>query len=127
MNDRERFVACILGEPVDRPPYWLFWPPWGFTWQQWAEEGKPAALTNWADVQAHFGSDQPPLTVPVNCGPCPRIERTVLHEDEDHVEFVDSWGIRRRDLKHAESMSEFLQFPVRSLVSAGGRTRLPGR
>ena len=25
MNDRERFIACILGEPVDRPPIFLFW------------------------------------------------------------------------------------------------------
>jgi len=25
MNDGERFLACALGEPVDRPPFWLFW------------------------------------------------------------------------------------------------------
>jgi uroporphyrinogen-III decarboxylase len=25
VTDRERFVACIPGEPVDRPPYCLFW------------------------------------------------------------------------------------------------------
>ena len=25
MTDRERFLACLLGQPVDRPPYWIFW------------------------------------------------------------------------------------------------------
>jgi len=54
------------------------------------------------------------LEVPVNIGPCPRIERKVLHEDEDYVTFTDSWGIKRRDYKHGESMSEFLEFPVKN-------------
>jgi len=42
MNDRERFVACVLGEPVDRPPFWLFWGPWGTTFQRWIDEGMPS-------------------------------------------------------------------------------------
>ena len=29
MTDRERFVNCVLGRDVDRPPFWLFWSPWG--------------------------------------------------------------------------------------------------
>ena len=26
MTDRERFVEYMLGQPVDRPPFWLFRP-----------------------------------------------------------------------------------------------------
>jgi hypothetical protein len=114
MNDRERFVACVQGAPVDRPPYWLFWGPWATTWRRWEREGKPAGLENMADVRAYFGADQPPRSLPVNCGPCPRLERTVLEEDEDSVTFIDTWGIVRRDIKHGESMSEFLEFPVKT-------------
>lgn len=44
MNDRERFLACILGEPVDRPPFWLFWKPWDRTWERWEREGKPGVI-----------------------------------------------------------------------------------
>jgi uroporphyrinogen decarboxylase len=111
MNDRQRFIACILGEPVDRPPYYLMWGPWGTTWQRWEREGKPASIT---DHRSFMDPDQMPLEVPVNIGPCPKIERKVLAEDADYVTFTDSWGIKRRDYKHGESMSEFLEFPVKN-------------
>ena len=111
MNDRERFIACVLGEPVDRPPFYLLWGPWGTTWQRWEREGKPASVT---DHHSFMDPDQMPLEVPVNIGPCPRIERKVLAEDADYVTFTDSWGIKRRDYKHGESMSEFLEFPVKN-------------
>ncbi|NLG51145.1 MAG: hypothetical protein GX552_13640 [Chloroflexi bacterium] len=110
MNDRERFVAWMLGEPVDRPPYWLFWSPWGTTWERWQREGKPATVV---DHRGDFGSDQPPCVVPVNCGPCPRFERTILYEDDNEIIHIDSWGIKRRDLKGNVSMSQFLEFPVK--------------
>jgi uroporphyrinogen decarboxylase len=110
MNDRERFISCVLGQEVDRPPYYLFWGPWATTWRRWQSEGKPAAIT---DHRSFFNPDQPPLAVPVNCGPCPKIERTVLEENTDYVTFTDTWGIKRRDYKHGESMSEFLEFPVK--------------
>ncbi len=110
MNDRERFIACVLGEAVDRPPYWLFWGPWGTTRQRWQSE-KPADIP---DHRSVFGPDQPPIAVPVNCGPCPQVERKVLREDEDFIVHTDSWGIVRRDYKHGESMPDFLEFPVKT-------------
>ena len=69
MNDRDRFVACILGEPLDRPPYYLLWGPWGTTWERWEREGKPASVI---DHRSFMDPDQPPIEVPVNIGPCPR-------------------------------------------------------
>lgn len=111
MNDRERFVACVLGEPVDRPPFWLNWGPWDSTWKRWIREGKPDYITDW---RTYFNPDQVPMPVPINTGPCPRIERTVLEEDDDYVTFIDGWGIKRRDIKHGESMSDFLEFPVKN-------------
>ena len=111
MNDRERFVACVLGEPVDRPPYWLFWGPWRTTWQRWQREGKPASVTDYRSV---FQPDHVPEIVPVNCGPYPAIDQTILAEDDETFVHYDSWGIKRRDFKHSESMSEFLEFPVKS-------------
>jgi uroporphyrinogen decarboxylase len=111
MNDRERFLACVLGQPTDRPPYWLFWGPWDTTLQRWHQEGLPAEVQ---DHRSSFDPDQPPRAVRVNCGPCPRLERTVLEEDDDSLVYVDTWGVVRRDLKHRESMSTFLRFPVQS-------------
>jgi uroporphyrinogen decarboxylase len=113
MNDRERYVACIRGEPVDRPPHWVHWAPWATTWARWEREGKPARLADFEAVRAALGSDRLPWPVPVNCGPCPAPERTVLEEDDESVVFTDTWGIKRRDFKHRESMSEFIEFPVK--------------
>lgn len=110
MNDRERFVACMLGEPVDRPPFWLYWGPWGTTWLRWEREGKPQE----ADHRNLWNPDQPPVIVPVNCGPCPTSDFTPVEEDEETVIFIDRWGIKRRNFKNHESMSEFIEWPVKS-------------
>ena len=107
MNDRERFLGWMTGRPVDRPPYWLFWGPWPTTHDRWLKEGLSG------DHRVSFDPDILPEKVPMNCGPCPRLERTVLTEDDDSITFTDSWGIRRRDLKGRESMSEFIEFPVK--------------
>jgi len=109
MTDRDRFVRCVLGEPVDRVPFWLWWGPWGRTWQRWIAEGKPEEIT---DHRSFLEPDTPPLVVPVNYGPCPPCEQRVLEEDDDYFVHTDNWGIVRRDYKHGESMCAFLRFPV---------------
>ena len=111
MTDRERFVDYMLGRPVDRPPFWLFWSPWGRAWERWGREGRPAEIT---DHRSFMRPDQPPVIIPVKAGPCPAFPRQVLAEDEDYVTATDSWGIVRRDYKHGESMAQFLRFPVTS-------------
>ena len=110
MTDRERFLACVLGEPVDRPPFWLMWGPWGTTLKRWQAEGKPEN----ADHRSLWDPDQPPITIPVNCGPCPTSDFTFVSEDAESVVFYDRWGIKRRNFKHHESMSEFLEWPVKT-------------
>jgi hypothetical protein len=109
MTDRERFVDCMLGRTVDRPPYCLFWGPWGRAWERWQREGKPADIT---DHRSFMCPDQPPLALPVKCGPCPDFPHQTLSEDEKSFTWQDSWGIIRRNPKANESMSEFLKFPV---------------
>ncbi len=109
MTDRERFVSCILGKPVDRPPFWLFWSPWGRAWQRWEREGKPPEVT---DHRSFMSPDAVPHAVPVNCGPCPPFPRDVIEEDDDYIVRTDNWGIVRRDTKHNESMCQFVRFPV---------------
>ena len=108
MNDRERFLACVLGEPADRPPFWLYWSPWETTLKRWRDEGMPEG----GDPRTLFGADTPPRAIPVNCGPCPKIDPVVLEESAEFVVHTDSWGIVRRDFKHRESMSQFLRFPI---------------
>lgn len=111
MNDRERFLATVLGKPVDRPPYYLSWSPWASTWRRWEGEGKPAEIT---DHRAFMDPDVPPQILPMNTGPCPVLTTGAIEEDDHAYTHYDSWGILRRDLKNVESMSQFLEFPVKS-------------
>ena len=134
MTDRERFLACLSKESVDRPPYWLFWGPWGTTYGRWADEGLPAGLetrkyypwvqslydahdTTVNDFRSLFSPDSPPLVVPVNCGPCPVFDEGTIEETDEYIIFIDSWGIKRRDIKENVSMSEFLEHPVKDRKS----------
>ena len=103
----------MLGRGVDRPPYWLYWGPWGTTWRRWQDEAMPQRFADFADVRRHLGAEPPPHVVGVNCGPCPKLGPRVLEETDAFVVSVDSWGIRRRDLKGHTSMSEFIEFPVK--------------
>lgn len=112
MTDRERFVRCVLGEPVDRPPYYIFWSPWPRTWDRWRREARqPENVEDWGLI---FDPDRQSMIIPVNCGPCPPFERSVVEEDQEFITFVDEWGIKRRDFKNRDSMPEFSEYPVKT-------------
>lgn len=111
MNDRDRFVNCVLGEEMDRAPFWLYWDPWPSTWQRWVNGEKPSSII---DARMPYEPDWPPLPIPVNCGPCPKWDEVVLAEDEASTTHLDSWGVTRRTLKSSESMPQFLEFPVKN-------------
>lgn len=113
MTDRERFLACALGKPIDRPPYWLFWGPWGGAWARWKREGMPSSFASFADVRQHFGAEAPPAVLPVRLGPWPSLHQ-LIEDGPDYRICIDSWGIKRRDIKANTSMAEFLSFPVKS-------------
>ena len=109
MTHRERYIKCLTGQEVDRPPYWLLWSPWATTRERWLREGM-------RDVENHrdlFDTDPRPAVVPVKYGPWPNLER-VIEDDGEFIVHHDSWGVKRRDFKHGESMSEFLEFPVKN-------------
>ena len=111
LTDRERFVRCMLGQSVDHPPYWMFWTPWGDAWKRWQAEGCP--FENWGQVRKHLGAECPPQVVPVLYGPAPHHGRRVVEENDEQVIWLDSWDIKRRNLKTQDGMSEFLAFPVK--------------
>ena len=111
LSSRDRYVRYMLGQDVDRPPYWLYWSPWGTTWQRWKREGCP--FEDFGQVTGDFGCDAWRQTVPINAGPCPAIPHQTLEETDGYRIWTDGWGIKRRNPKGAESMSQFLEFPVK--------------
>ncbi|HEX7434510.1 MAG TPA: hypothetical protein VF326_12720, partial [Anaerolineaceae bacterium] len=77
MNHRERYLATILGQPVDRPLYYLSWGPWSTTWKRWEREGKPTDIT---DHRSFMDPDVLPYILPMNTGPCPVLTSDIIAE-----------------------------------------------
>ncbi len=110
LTHRERFVRCATGEPVDRPPFWLWWGAWRTTRQRWEREG----LAPGGDANDGLPREPPPAVVPVNVGPHPSLAEPLISEDENYIISRDQFGIIRRNIKHGESMPQFLDFPIKS-------------
>jgi uroporphyrinogen-III decarboxylase len=111
LTSRERFIRCCLGQDVDRAPFLLYWGPWGSTWERWKREGMTHA--SYEALRHALGADPSPHQLPINFGACPVFGK-ILEEDEHSITFIDRWGITRRDLKTTDSMSEFIDFPVKN-------------
>lgn len=112
LTDRERYIRCMLGQEVDHTPFAIFWWPWGTAWKRWKAEGCP--FENMEAVIAHYGCELQRYGVPINAGPCPGFGYNRLEETDEYYVWVDSWGIKRKNPRHSESMSQFLEFPVKN-------------
>lgn len=109
MTARERYLATMRFEPVDRPVL-REWGPWETTRLRWKEEGMEG---EWAP---EFAECDPECTIPVNFGPLPVHDRVVLAESEETITYVDERGIHRREWKVGPetSMPDFVDYPLKS-------------
>ena len=130
MNERERFVATLKCEKVDRPPFFPMFGPWDATLERWEKEGvkkeerhKNVGLievsglgeevSNW---MKSFGFDNNPhFTSYINLGFCPKFEYEVIEDLDDCVIVRDEYGIIKKDRKDGKSMPQFLEHPVKNM------------
>jgi len=126
MNARERFLATMNFEPVDRAPLWEFG-YWVETLRRWYREGlvrrvgfrdSPDLVTVYGegmiwdatlgpidrDVHFEFGLDEGIHRVPMNSFICPPFERRVLEDDGDIVTEQDPRGHIARYKKDGSSI-----------------------
>ncbi|HOJ33875.1 MAG TPA: uroporphyrinogen decarboxylase family protein [Candidatus Hydrogenedentes bacterium] len=105
MTPRERFLATMNYQPVDRAPLRDFgvWPE---TLERWKEEGyDPNAgrfpIDQW-DIYGHWFFPHPPF------------QKEIVAEDDYTVTYVNHEGILMRERKDQpySSMPQFLRFPV---------------
>ena len=106
MNDRERFVATMHYESVDRPVLWE-WGAWGETIRRWQREGGfegPPPEYQECDRREDAG---------VNFGLVAPFARQVLADDGRTITYINEKGQLLRDFHNAESsMPEFMKSPV---------------
>ncbi|HUT73723.1 MAG TPA: uroporphyrinogen decarboxylase family protein [Armatimonadota bacterium] len=94
MTHRERLLATLRFEPVDRVPDYEFG-AWEQTINRWEQEGLPAGLGGvWGSIQCYFHTDEKDFgpTLGINIALFPAFERKVLEEKGDHVIVQDLDG-----------------------------------
>jgi hypothetical protein len=88
MTSRERFLAIMDYQPVDRMPVY-HWAEWEETAERWAREG----LARDADRHAYFGSEPMPRGLPVNQWLYPGFPEEVLEETAEYRIIRGSDGV----------------------------------
>lgn len=111
MTARERFLACMNFEPMDHPPL-REWGPWTQTMRRWATEGMPeAGPPQFAECDAW-------MDLGIDFGPWPRVDESVIEQNEDSVTHYTYKGVLVRERHERElSMPAFLSYPVKDRAS----------
>jgi len=122
MNARERFIATLKFEKLDRPFRWEAPAVWPATIKQWYKEGLPKHITcsNITDSEVYDYFEMDKLAwLPFDGGWIgdpyyPFFEYKVLKDEGGKIVIRDTDGIVKRVLKEDAdtSMPQFLKFPV---------------
>jgi hypothetical protein len=134
MNARQRFIACMHFEPVDRPFRWETLGMWPETLDRWYAEGlDPASKVPEPDDQGAvwydeylrvlvraFGVDRVDYLRDVVVSGytdspfCPPFDKQIISDDGNTQIIRDADGILKREFSRygTSSMPQYLQFPV---------------
>ncbi len=141
MNSRERFLACMRFEAVDRAPNWETG-YWVDTLKRWYEQGLPRPpksptegllpgdevkgeafacrlRTEPRDYAVHEYLDLDKGAEKVDCetGPCPPFETKILWEDENTVRRQEPDGTVVVMGKRTASLPKIVEWPVKGIES----------
>lgn len=140
MNSRERFLACMRFQPVDRVPNWEMG-YWAGVLEQWYQEGSlprhpnaPKGLVAGAGVKgegfpwrrgeprdwsvhAHFGLDKGIEKIDGEWGVWPHFEYKVLWEDEENLKYQEKDGTIVLWRKDQSTLPHPVDWPVKDRAS----------
>ncbi len=109
---RERFRRAMFYQEVAPLPNFEFG-YWDRTLAVWRTQGLPDWVTDEAAAYRYFGIENW-VVVPVDLGPAPVCEHTVLEETDDRIVYRDTLGVVAQVNKHGDqSIPHFLDFPVK--------------
>lgn len=110
MNNRERFLATMRYEPVDRRPLSVVG-AWPDTLARWRREGLPEGV----DPNEYLGLDTLKVTNISHSTACyPEFATRTIEEDDHVIISIDGYGRTVRDFKDQTTMPEWLDFPVKT-------------
>ncbi len=121
MNNRQRFLNCLLFKETDRLPRW----EWAFLQENakpWLSQGLPEEVFNnesWVDFfkldrGCGYANASMAEKVGVNVDLRPDFSGKIITEDEDSITLVSKWGGIVRTLKTGCSLPQYLDFGVKT-------------
>ncbi|MFC1993420.1 uroporphyrinogen decarboxylase family protein [Chloroflexota bacterium] len=136
MNARERYLAVMNFEEVDRTLLWEF-AYWASAVRRWYKEGLPKVKgipedvpDGWSmfaecggtpigrptdeDVHNYFGMDPAIVRVPLKIGAYPPYEEKIIEDHGDWYIWQDGEGCLRRDRKDKGSVPAYIGWPVKN-------------
>ncbi len=136
MNTRERYLALMTFEEVDRTLLWELG-YWGGTLRRWYQEGLPkikgvpeevadgssvmaecagVPLGRYGEYDAHhyFKMDPAVVRVPLNIGTYPPFEQKIIEEHDDWFIRQDEDGSLRKEIKDRGTLPPIVGTPVKT-------------
>jgi Uroporphyrinogen decarboxylase (URO-D) len=122
MNDRQRFLNCMLFKEVDRMPRW----EWAFLdeiGENWIEQGLPEDVIEkgkWVDFFkldkgcGYANNSSMAEKVEVNVDLSPDFSGKIIEEDENTITQVSKWGGVEKILKTGASLPQYIDFGVKT-------------
>jgi uroporphyrinogen decarboxylase len=123
MTNRERFLAVLNFESVDRIPNYELG-AWGQAWERWFEEGLPEheMFFDWFEGEPYLGLERRGFAK-INVGMAPWFKYELIEEDERYVIARGGSGIVTKALKEGTArgtrwcMDQYLSHPVTDRAS----------
>jgi uroporphyrinogen-III decarboxylase len=113
MNTRERFLACLRFEPVDRLPL-MDVGVWDEALQRWHHEGLPKWVTQFRHLEDYLGLDRSWNVnwLEIDDLLYPRFQAQILSETAEEQIVRDEVGVTLRQRKAYRTIPQFIRFPV---------------
>ena len=109
MTTKERYLATLRFEAVDRPPLLPPGGPWASTLARWHEEGLPQG----AGLCEYFGLEELRIApVGIETLLVPPFQERTLSETDEFVTRINAEGVTVREFKDHTSMPEFIEYPI---------------
>ena len=112
MNNRERIINLVKGEPVDRKPFFLYFGLWGETVERWKKEGLALSDEPYA-VDRAFGLDTGIWCAPIDLGYFPAFKEEIVEDRGDTFVMRNHLGILQLVHKHSAVFPHHLENPVK--------------
>ena len=107
MTNRERFINCALGKPVDRG---ILWEDglWEETRQRWKNEG----MTDEYDFGHDFTVADTHGCFPIDYGYIPPFDTQILEDMGEKQRIIDNYGVEKIVMKNNPGLQQFIKYPV---------------